>query len=143
MKMSGKVFAIDTNVILRYLIPDNEELFAKAEAIMDRVSQGELTINCDPVILSEAVFVLTKHYGRSRSEVFAALDPILQSDYVLMTDKPRYIRALEIFAATQAHFGDACACAAALESCDGKLFSFDRKLSSVEGINRIEKPSED
>lgn len=140
MKTTDKIFAIDTNIILRYLIPDNEELFAKAESIMDRVSQGTLTVVCDPVILAEAVFVLTKQYGRSRSEVFAALDPVMQSDYVIMPDKPRYIRALEIFTNTQAHFGDACACAAALESCEGGLFSFDRKLSTVKGVNRTETP---
>lgn len=140
MRTADRTFAIDANVILRYLIADNPELFAKAEPILDRVAQGALTVSLDPVILAEVVFVLTRHYGRSRAEVFEALDPIVKSDHVLMPNKPRYIRALEIYRSAQAHFGDACACAAALEDCSGRLLSFDRKLSSLEGINRTESP---
>lgn len=140
MRIFDRVFAIDANVILRYLVPDNDELFAKAESIIDRVAEGTLTVSCDPVILAEVIFVLTRHYGRSREEAFAALDPIIRSDYVLMPNKSRYIRALQIYAGTQAHFGDACACAAALEDCDGRLISFDRKLSSIEGVSRTESP---
>jgi hypothetical protein len=34
-------------------------------------------------------------------------------------------------------FGDACACAAALQRCEGRLVSFDRKLSGVDGISRL------
>jgi len=50
----------------------------------------------------------------------------------------RYLRALRLFAHTVKHFGDALACAAVLEDCEGRLYSFDRKLSAVEGIERRE-----
>lgn len=138
--MPNRSFSIDTNIIMRYLIPDNPELFAKAESILDRVAEGALTVFIDPIILAEVVFVFTNHYGRSREELRVILDPFLKSDNVLISNKFRYIRALEIYADTKAHFGDACACAAALEECDGRLFSFDRKLSEVEGISRVESP---
>lgn len=141
MRTTDRAFAIDANVILRYLIPDDSELCAKAERILDSVAQGKLTVSCDPVILAEVVFVLTRLYGQSKEQAFTALDPIVRSDYVLIPNKSRYIRALEIYVDTGAHFGDACTCAAALEDCDGRLLSFDRKLSAVDGIKRMESPS--
>ena len=39
------------------------------------------------------------------------------------------------------HFGDACACAAAIEDCQGRLLSFDRKLTGVAGVARAEEVS--
>lgn len=138
MRTSGKLFAIDTNVILRFLVRDDEQLFVKANAIMQAARDGRITLSCDPIILAEVVWVLDSHYKRSRAEVIEALQAILISDGVVMPEKPRYIRALEIYAGTNAHFADACACATALEDCDGRLLSFDRKLSAVEDINRAE-----
>ena len=38
-------------------------------------------------------------------------------------------------------FGDACACAAAMEKCEGRLLSLDRDLSKVPDIQRTEEPS--
>ncbi|MBI2843571.1 MAG: hypothetical protein HYX78_09235 [Armatimonadetes bacterium] len=75
MKTADNVFAIDANIILRYLIPDHEELFAKAEPILDNVADGILTVLLDPVILAEVVFVLSKHYGLSRIKTASLLGP--------------------------------------------------------------------
>lgn len=58
MRTTDRAFAIDANVILRYLIPDDSELCAKAERILDSVAQGKLTVSCDPVILAEVVLCL-------------------------------------------------------------------------------------
>ena len=138
MRTGGSVFAIDTNVILRFLVRDDEQLFIKAHAIMQAAIDGQITVLCDPVILAEVVWVLGSHYKRLRAEVLEALEAILISDAVIMPEKARYLRALEIYGNSKAHFADACACAAALEDCDGRLLSFDRKLSSVEEVRRME-----
>ena len=40
MKLSEKVYLIDTNVILRYLLDDHESFSPKAKAFMLKVSEG-------------------------------------------------------------------------------------------------------
>jgi predicted nucleic-acid-binding protein len=140
MRTEAKPFAIDANVIVRYLVQDGEALSAKAAAIMESVEDGGTTVLCDPVTLAEVVWVLASYYKAPRERISAGLGPILKADGFLMPDKDRYIRALELYSGSVAHFGDACACATALENCGGRLLSFDHKLSAIDGVHRAELP---
>jgi predicted nucleic acid-binding protein len=132
------VLAIDANVILRYLLRDNEQQYERAAAILQAVDRGEARVACDPVTLAEVVWVLSARYGLPNHEISEGLAPLVKAEGFVMPAKGRYIRALELFAGSVKHFGDACACATALEGCEGRLYSFDRKLSSVAGIQRTE-----
>ncbi len=131
--------AIDANVILRYLVGDHEALSAKAAGILQAVERGETTVLCDPVTLAEAVWVLGSFYRWPNNEIVAGLEPIVKLEGFVVPDKDRYLQALRLFGSTVEHFRDACACATALEQCDGRLYSFDRKLSSAPGITRAEE----
>ncbi len=132
-------WAIDANVILRFLLRDVEELALKAAAIIHAVQQGQATVVCDPVTLAEVVYVLSSQYDVPNERISDGLIELLHYDSLVMLHKSRYVVALRLFAEGVPHFGDACACAAALEECDGRLYSFDRKLSAVPGIRRQEQ----
>jgi predicted nucleic acid-binding protein len=140
MPANVKSYALDANVILRFILRDHEELSTKARDILQAAREGRIVVHCDPVIVGEVVYVLSSHYGVSRAQITETLERVLKPESTVMPDKRRYLRALRIFAETNAHFGDACACAAALEDCEGRLFSFDRELSKIEGISRSEHP---
>ena len=129
---------IDANVILRYLLGEPPDQAAKAGEIMHALEEGEITVHCDPVTLAEVVWVLSSFYKLPPSEIYAGLSPIVKTEGFEIPEKERYILALELFARGVKHFGDACACAAALLECGGHLFSFDRDLSRVEGVTRTE-----
>ncbi|MPN16654.1 hypothetical protein SDC9_163999 [bioreactor metagenome] len=47
------------------------------------------------------------------------------------------MKALELFALSVPHFGDACLCAAAIDMTEGEIISFDKKMKSVKGISCI------
>jgi predicted nucleic-acid-binding protein len=136
------VTAIDANVIVRYILRNDERLYALAEAVFVAVDAEEVRVLCDPVILSEVVFVLTKTYEMPREEVAGGLIDILNSPGFLVPNKAHYLRALALLGTTVPHFGDACACAVALDQCEGRLFSLDKKLSKVEGVTRLERAGE-
>lgn len=138
MKTAETVCAIDANVILRYLLGEGGAIGEKAARIMEALDDGEISVWCDPVTLAEVVWVLTSFYRREPAAVGAALLPIVKTDGLHMPEKERYVRALELFAHAGVHYGDACACATAWGECGGRLLSFDRKLSKVEGITRLE-----
>ena len=138
MKASTEKCAIDANLILRYLMQDVEQQYRAATAIMDAVQDERLVVLCEPVTLAEVVWVLQKVYGLSGQQIREGLSPILAASSFQMPDKPRYIRALAMYADSVPHFGDACACAAALEACEGRLLSFDKDLSGVPGVRRLE-----
>jgi predicted nucleic-acid-binding protein len=132
------VVALDANIILRFLVQDGGELAEKATRIMAAVEDGEIEAVCDPVILAEVVWVLSSYYGQEPSKVSEVMRTLIKAEGIRLAEKDRYARALEIFAAGAIHFGDACACAAALEVAGGRLLSFDRKLARVSGITRAE-----
>lgn len=140
MSESAPLYAIDSNVILRYIAKDNPQLLNKARAILWPLDTGEGRVLCDPVILSEVVFVLGKIYGFSPARISAGLLPLVRLPGFVMPHKERYIQALELFASSVPHFGDACLCAAALEQTEGRLYSFDHKVAHVEGVMRLERP---
>jgi predicted nucleic-acid-binding protein len=130
--------ALDANVILRFLLHDNNELSSKADGILGAVERGEIEAHCDPATLAEAVWVLSSFYGIERDDIAAALTSVVAHPSFNVADKPRYLRALELYAGPCEHFGDACACATALDSCDGRIYSFDRRISGVTAIERRE-----
>lgn len=140
MTEPAPLYAIDSNVILRYVAKDNPHLLKQARAILWPLDTGEVRVLCDPVILSEVVFVLGKIYDFSPAQISAGLLPLVRLPGFVMPDKKRYIHALELYATAVPHFGDACACAAALEETEGRLYSFDKKLSRVDGVTRLEQP---
>ena len=138
MRPSPEVYSIDANVILRYLREDHQTLSPKAHAIMEGIHIGKTIVTCDPVNLGEVVWVLRTAYKLSNKEIAEGLEPILLASGFLMPGKERYLLALRLFSQGIKHFGDACACAAALQDCDGRLYSFDAELSKVRGIRRLE-----
>jgi len=132
------LFALDANIILRYLIQDGEALAEKAVRIMEAVEDGGIRACLDPVTLAEVVWVLTSYYGQNPARVSDSLLPLVKAEGLVLGGKERYVRALEIFAGGTINFGDACACATAALECSGRLLSFDRKLSRVAGVKRSE-----
>ena len=129
---------VDANVLIRYLVGDEKRQAVQATALLHAVERAETAVLCDPVTLAEVVWVLSSFYKLPHAAISEALLPIVQAPGFILSDKPRYVRALHLFATTIRHFGDACACAAALEDCGGRLYSFDRKLSKVPGVERVE-----
>ena len=139
MKADDKAITIDANVILRYLLKDNSVLSPKAKQTIDAMDDGKITLLCDPVTLAEVVWVMTSFYNMPPNVIESHLTPLVGAPGFAVANKEHYLRALKLFASSIPHFGDACACAAALETADGRLLSFDRKLSRVPGIRRLEK----
>ncbi len=58
MSDASSLASIDANVILRYLLEDNEEQSALALEIFHHVESGQIRALCNPVNLAEATWVL-------------------------------------------------------------------------------------
>ena len=136
--MDQNKFAIDANIIIRYLINDGGDLAKKAIDIMDAVDEERLSVYCDPINLAEVVWVLDSFYNVSREEISLWLQTLLSNPCFVVVNKEHYRKAIDIYASKAASFADACACVTAIEEAKGNLFSFDKKLSKVEKVNRLE-----
>jgi len=130
---------VDTNILLRYLLNDIPHQHKAAKEMLAGIDGGEAPVFCDPAIIIETVHGLRTQYHFTPEEIAGTLLPLVEAPGFIVPDKDRYVHALELYGTTTPHFGDACACAAAMEQTEGRLYSFDKKLSRVEGVTRLER----
>ena len=107
------VYLLDTNIIIRFLVGDNEE-HLEVEILSD--------------VLMEAFFVLTKFYKLPKIEVISDLKTILSFEGVVNKDKVILFETLSIIENKNIDFVDALICAKCKFQNYEKL-SFDKDLS--------------
>ena len=114
---------IDANVILRFLIGDNEEMLAVAK---QAVESGEAYTL--PSILAEVVYVLHGHYEVERTVVRDSLVHLL--DQVSVEHPEVIVSALNYYADRGIDFVDGMLIARA-RLLGERVLSFDKKLNRL------------
>lgn len=116
---------IDTNLIVRYLVEDNERHAKAAEKLFAACDRGELVIVLLPVVLAECLFVLDSFYQRPRADIATALGAMISSPGIEIADTAIYLDALRRYARTRLHFVD-CVIASAASASSTPVATFDR-----------------
>lgn len=87
------MIAVDTNVIVRFLMRDDEKQWTRA----DRLMRGETAILVTDTVLLEAVWVLESIYGLSATDVAPALGRLVGLDNVVLDDAEVVEAAIEAY----------------------------------------------
>lgn len=112
---------VDTNVILRCLLRDNEEMAKKADEV---IKNGAWTL---PEILAEVEHVLRTVYNVERKDIAEQLFKVFK---LIQFEHPTImLRALEIFNNTRLDFVD-CIIASYHGVNKIEVFTFDKKLNN-------------
>lgn len=112
----------DANILIRYIINDDEIMAAKAD---EAVNSGSLFVL--PEVFAEVVYVLTKVYGIERSDVAESMIELL--DFVSTTATEIMKTAFQNYRETNLDFVD-CILAAYAISNNQQILSFDKKLNN-------------
>lgn len=111
---------VDTNVILRYILRDNEEMFSQAEQV---ISQGAKTTF---EVLEEAVHVMETVYRMSREDISWYIERLL---FDVRVDNPQaMLYAMGIYNQTNLDFID-CLLIAYKQVFGINIFSFDKQMN--------------
>jgi predicted nucleic-acid-binding protein len=62
MKKNNADGWLDTYVILRFLLRDDDTIFQKASVLFEKAERGELTLYIHPLVLAELVWTLESFY---------------------------------------------------------------------------------
>ena len=118
---------VDTNIILRYVLVDDEELSPLAKAI---IQAGDAMATVE--VLTEAVYVLKSVYGVPRREISECLINFIESSGITMAEEDVVIKALSIFMSNNSGFIDCILAAyATVRGLQAQTFDKDlRKLIS-------------
>ena len=122
------VYLLDTNIIIRFLVGDNEEHLAKSTEYFEQIELGSMEVEILSDVLMEAFFVLTKFYKVPKIEVISDLKTILSFEGVVNKDKVILFEALSIIENKNIDFVDALICAKCKFQNYEKL-SFDKDLN--------------
>jgi len=98
--------AIDTNVLVRYLVQDDPRQGRKAADYIGAAAEAGDQITIGNIVLCETVWVLDSAYGYGRQEIASALERILQSTTFQFEAKDIVWNALEDYRTTKADFAD-------------------------------------
>jgi predicted nucleic-acid-binding protein len=133
MKPPAKLYLIDTNVILRYLLGDHKTFSPKAKAFMELVSPGTKKAEIPSVVIVECVYVMEKFYKIPRSEIVETLTKILNFSGIVNLDKSEILEALLKYANTTIDIVD---CILAAQSSPEKVIvSFDKDFDKLNAIS--------
>ena len=128
---------LDTNVLVRYLVADDNTQMALAEEVIEGgPEQGEDLFVAVPVIC-ELAWVLERSYGYSRSEIAVAIEVLLTLERVQVEDEPSVRRSLMAFASGRAGLADCLIGELGRKAGCRDTVTFDRALKSIPGFTVI------
>jgi predicted nucleic-acid-binding protein len=127
---------VDTNLIVRYLVEDDEKLAKAAGKLFDACDRGNVVIVLLPAVLAECVFVLESFYERPRGAIASALTTLISSPGVEIDNPAIHIDALDRYRKTKVHFVD-CLIAATASAQNVPVATFDQDFRKF-GDVRIE-----
>ena len=124
------MIALDTNVLVRFLVQDDPEQARIAGEMIERLT------GTDPgfvgrEVLVELVWVLERAYGYSRSEIAGALDGLLSATELVIEAADDVGPALELYRNDGFGFADLMIVAAARRVGAAELVTFDRKSARL------------
>ena len=129
MSEAGKGL-VDANWILRYLLRDNEALFLRASALLEKVKTGEDKVNIPGSVLAECTYILIKIYKVDRLVIAEKLRDLFDYKGVVNADKKDLVDALLLFGHTNLSIVDCILCAKS-RNHDLPLFTFDKSLQKL------------
>jgi len=133
MKPPEKVYLIDTNVILRFLLGDHHEFSPKAATFMLNVAQGIFKAEMLDVVVVECVYVMEKFYRIPRKEITNKLIKILNFSGIINSHRSELLQALLKFETSNADIVD-CLLAAA-SSSSRVVVSFDKDMQKLKAYS--------
>ena len=128
--------ALDTNVLMRYLVSDVPEQAEAARALIDGLTPDEPGYICREVVL-EVAWVLERSYGFKRSQIAEALLGLTASDTLVVENSDDVAASAYRFRQGGIGFSDLMILGAAERANSTPLQTFDQRFARMQGVNLV------
>ena len=131
---------IDTNIIFRFLLNDDQVKASNCRKLFDRLKTGSEEVLTSEEVISEAVYVLSsKVYGLSHEEIRGKLMPVISLVGLRLPHKRLLVKGLDIYANYgDFDFEDAVSIAYMERDEIKEIYSYDKDFDQLPQIKRIE-----
>ncbi len=100
------MLGIDTNVLVRFLVRDNEAQFEKARKLIKREVTAGRRVFVNQLVLMETEWVLRSRYIVPKNQIIETMSALLDTADVQFEDEPAIEEALFVWKDTTADFAD-------------------------------------
>lgn len=129
--------ALDTNVLVRYVVQDDIGQFAAAKRLIDRcVAEGQ-SLFVPVTVTLELEWVLRASFGYVKGDVLRVLSNLLSAAEMTFESERALEVALQLYRQGLAEFADCLHIALATEAGEQPLWTFDRGAAKVNGAQLI------
>lgn len=134
------MIALDTNVLVRYLLNDDEHQAKAARNFLSGLTPEQPGFVCREVT-TELAWVLQNTYGFSRDLVAKALEYLIAAKELKFEAADDVVSAINHYREGGASLPDRMIAAAAKRCGAYPLYTFDRKLARLEGVSLLKTPA--
>ena len=134
------MIALDTNVLVRYVVVDDAQQSDAARILLERLTAEQPGNICGEVVV-ELSWVLGRAYRFSRNQIATIIVDLVASEELRFEAAEDVIRAAEGFRHGGASFADRMIAAAAKRSGSDALYTFDRQASRIPGAVLLADPA--
>jgi len=128
------MLGIDTNVLVRFLVRDDEPQFEKARKLIRREVAAGRRVFVSQLVLLETELVLRSRYGLQKTEIVEAVSGLLDAADVQFEDEPSVEEALFVWKDAAAGFADCLIGAQNKKLGCSATATFDVKASKLPGF---------
>lgn len=127
------MFALDTNVLIRYIVQDDKLQAGKAGKIIEALDKdAPAFISC--IVLCEINWVLQSAYKISKAERIKVLMGIITTSVFTVERSEACLKALRLFEQGQADYSDYLTQQIALQEGYDTVLTFDQKALKSRGF---------
>ncbi len=130
------MIALDTNVLVRFLVQDEPLQAQLATKLIDQLTEDAQGFVSREVLI-ELVWVLERAYRLGRAEIAVALDGLLSATELDIEGSDELAPALELYRNDGFGFADLMIAATARRSGASELLTFDRQAARLPGVRLL------
>ena len=127
------MIALDTNVLVRFLVRDDEEQASAANKLLTSLTAEAPGFVCREVVV-ELVWVLERAYGFPRDQIADVLEHLVSTEVLVIEAADDVAQAAFRYRAAGAGFSDLMILAAAERAQALPMYTFGQKAVRQEGV---------
>lgn len=131
------MIAVDTNVIVRYLVGDDPEQAEAARTLIDGLTPSHPGFICKEIAI-EVAWVLERSYRFTRAHIANVLMGLTASDSLVVKNSDDVAAAAHRYRQGGVDFSDLMILSATNRECATALYAFDRQLVWLERVVLLE-----
>jgi predicted nucleic-acid-binding protein len=131
---------VDTNIFIRYFVPDHPEHSPLARQLFEQIERGEVSVRITDTVVFETVFTLEKYYRVPRVKIAEVWLDVLTLPGLVASNKEILRDTFGLWVERSAlSYADSFHLISAKAMGLDTMITFDRKMS-IPGVTRVEPP---